>query len=215
MMTAAASGPPASAASSGPASPGRPATLSGWGRNPVVAAREAWPATVADLPDCLARPYLPRGLGRSYGDAGLPAAGHLAVNAGALDRFLAFDPETGVLEAEAGVTLERILRVFVPRGFFLPVTPGTAWVTLGGAAASNVHGKNHHRAGSLENFLESVEVMTPQGTFACSATLRPELFRATVGGYGLTGFITKASLRLKPIRSSRVVCLRERAKGLD
>lgn len=208
-------GTPATAVPSAREGRGHPVLLSGWGRNPRVAAREAWPATLEDVSDCLTGPYLPRGLGRSYGDAGLPAEGRLAVNSGALDRFLSFDPATGVLAAEAGVTLERILQVFVPKGFFLPVTPGTALVSLGGAVASNVHGKNHHRSGSLENFLESVEVMTPQGTFACSATLRPELFRATVGGYGLTGFITQARLRLKPIRSSRVVCLRERARGLE
>lgn len=206
---------PAASADSGRDGRGRPVLLSGWGRTPRISAREAWPATAVDLSACLSGPHLPRGLGRSYGDAGLPAEGHLAVNSGAFDRFLSFDPETGLLEAEAGVSLERILKVFVPKGWFLPVTPGTAWVTLGGAAASNVHGKNHHRSGSFENFLEGVEVATPQGTFTCSRTLRPDLFRATVGGYGLTGFITKMRLRLKPIRSSRVVCLRERARGLD
>lgn len=214
MMTAI-QGTPATAADSARDGRGHLSILSGWGRNPVISAREAWPASVEEVSDCLAGPYLPRGLGRSYGDAGLPADGHLAVNSGALDRLLSFDSGTGVLAAEAGVTLVRILEVFVPKGWFLPVTPGTAHVTLGGAVASNVHGKNHHRSGSLENFLESVEVMTPQGTFDCSADSRPELFRATVGGYGLTGFITRVRLRLKPIRSARVVCLRERARGLD
>lgn len=195
--------------------PGRPAILSGWGRHPVISGREIRPSSPGELASALARPYLPRGLGRSYGDASLPAPGRLAISSGALDRFLSFDPASGILEAEAGVTLERILRVFVPKGFFLPVTPGTTQATLGGALASNVHGKNHHVSGSIERFVEDLEVAAPAGTFTCSAKDRPDLFRATVGGYGLTGFITRARLRLKPIRSSRVDVLRVRARGLD
>lgn len=196
--------------------PGRSAVaLAGWGRYPVQKASELWPASRGALDDCLSRPYHPRGLGRSYGDAGLPAEGHAAVNGGLLDRFLSFRPETGVLEAEAGVSLARILEVFVPKGWFLPVTPGTASVTLGGAVASNVHGKNHHRSGSIEHFVERLEVATPRGPVACSPSENAELFRATVGGYGLTGFITRASLRLKSVRSPRVTCERLRARGLD
>lgn len=197
-----------------PEAPGA-TVIAGWGRQPVMRGAEVHPFRLGDVPACLVPPYLPRGMGRSYGDASLPAPGHRAVNSSCLDRFLSFDPETGILEAESGVSLDRILRVFVPKGWFLPVTPGTTMVSLGGALASNVHGKNHHLSGSIERFVEDLEVATPAGTFLCSPRNNPDLFHATVGGYGLTGFITKARLRLKPIRSSRVDCQRIRAKGLD
>ena len=189
--------------------------LSGWGRRPIAAAEEILPASPADLAGLAERPYLPRGQGRSYGDAGLPARGHRALNSARFDRCLSFNPFSGVLDAESGVTLRAILALAVPRGFFLPVTPGTMFVSLGGAVASNVHGKNHHRSGSLEHFLLEVEVATPSGAVVCSPEIRPALFRATVGGYGLTGFITRVKLRLKPIESARMDTLRIRAPGLD
>lgn len=173
------------------------------------------PRSLGAIAELTRRAYLPRGRGRSYGDASLPAQGHLAIQSYRLDRLLSFNPFSGVLDAEAGVGLDAILRVALPRGFFLPVTPGTTEVSLGGAIASNVHGKNHHHSGSLEHFILEVEVATPTGTFTCSPEVRPELFRATVGGYGLTGFITRAKLRLKPVETDRVDCLRIRAPGLD
>lgn len=191
------------------------ATLSGWGRYPVVIAQEAAPANLGEVPGLVESAFLPRGQGRSYGDASLPAQGHVSLNSHRLDRLLSFNPFSGVVDAEAGVTLQAMLRIVVPRGFFLPVTPGTLFVSLGGAIASNVHGKNHHRAGSLEHFILEMEVATPTGTFTCSPEIRSDLFRATVGGYGLTGFITRAKLRLKPIQTDRLDCLRVRAPGLD
>jgi decaprenylphospho-beta-D-ribofuranose 2-oxidase len=193
---------------------GRRAELSGWGRRPRCAAEEAEPADPGELAAGIAGPYLARGLGRSYGDAGLPAPGHLSLNSRRLDRVLSFDPGSGVIEAEAGATLAALLRTALPRGFFLPVTPGTMWATLGGALASNVHGKNHHRSGSLERFVIEAEVATPAGRFTCSPRERPDLFRATVGGYGLTGFITRAKLRLRPVETSQVEVLRLRAPDL-
>ncbi len=180
-------------------------SLSGWGRVPVIRAEGASPAS---LREAAARagssPALPRGLGRSYGDASLPAAGHAFLDTRFLDRFLAFDEATGLLEAEPGTSLRDIVRILLPRGWFPPVTPGTQFVTLGGAAASNVHGKNHHRVGSIENFLAYLEVATPSGTFRCSATENADLFRATVGGYGLTGLITRAGLRMRRVASPRI-----------
>lgn len=194
--------------------PARPRELSGWGGRPRVPAEEREPEDRAHLADFIDSPYLPRGRGRSYGDAGLPAPGHRAVNSRRLQRVLAFDAATGVVDAEAGATLKALLAVSLPRGFFLPVTPGTMDVTLGGALASNVHGKNHHRAGSIERFVIEAEVATPMGTFLCSPSERPDLFRATVGGYGLTGFIVRAKLRMMPVATSRVEAVRLRAPDL-
>jgi FAD/FMN-containing dehydrogenase len=191
--------------------------LSGWGRTPVVTADGDTPFTIPEALSDYASPSLPRGLGRSYGDASLPAPGHRFLDTRHLDRFLAFDPGTGILEAEGGVSLRTILETFVPRGWFLPVTPGTQWVTLAGAVASNVHGKNHHVCGSIEHFVTALEVATPAGTFRCSPTENPadhpDLFRATVGGYGLTGLITRVSLRLKPI-ASPIMGARVRTRGI-
>lgn len=192
-----------------------PALLRGWGRRPIARAEEAVPASQGDLATLLATGYLPRGMGRSYGDAGLPAPGRRAINSRRLDRILSFNPYSGVVDAEAGATLRALLAVALPRGFFLPVTPGTMDVSLGGALASNVHGKNHHRSGSIEKFVMDLDVATPAGHFTCSPEAHPELFHATVGGYGLTGFITRARLRLKPVDTAQVEALRLRAPGLD
>jgi len=202
--------------------------MSGWGRTPVVSARGVFPATVsegikASLPATAgpAEPAEPegllgRGLGRSYGDASLPAAGTGFLDTRFLDRFIAFDPVTGILEAEAGVSLHSVLEVMVPRGYFLPVTPGTRWVTLGGAVASNVHGKNHHHCGSIEHFITALEVATPAcGVMRCGPQENRALFQATVGGYGLTGLITRVSLRLKPITSPRIRTRAVRAPTLS
>ncbi len=189
--------------------------LWGWGRQPVVTADEEIPTDSGSLPALLGQPYLARGQGRSYGDASLPADGHRSINTRNLDRLISFNPATGVLDAQAGVTLSAILAVSIPRGYFLPVTPGTMCVSLGGALASNVHGKNHHRAGSIEHFVLEIEVCTPTGTLICSRENHPDLFQATLGGYGLTGCITRAKLRLKAIDNSKVDVLRVRAGNLD
>ena len=188
--------------------------LSGWGRRPRLRAAEIEPAGPGELAGRAAGPYLARGLGRSYGDAGLPAPGHRALNSRRLDRILSFNPISGVVDAESGVSFAALLALALPRGFFLPVTPGTLQVTLGGALASNVHGKNHHRAGSIERSVLEVEVMTPLGVMTCSPQERPDLFHATVGGYGLTGFIVRARLRLLPVETAKMDVLRLRAPGL-
>ncbi len=145
----------------------------------------------------------------------MPALHHVALNSSHLDHFISFDSTTGILEAEAGVTLERILNFCIPKGFFLPVTPGTKFVSLGGALASNVHGKNHHKTGSIEHFVIEMEVATPAGTFVCSLDQNRELFLSTMGGYGLTGAITRAKLKLKPVQNAQVECLRVKAANID
>lgn len=147
---------------------------------------------------------LARGLGRSYGDSNLNQSGGL-IDCSGLDRLIAFDAESGVLRAEAGVSLARILDFALPRGFFLPVTPGTKFVSLAGAIANDVHGKNHGRAGTFGCWVEEISLLRSDGSRLrlCSAE-NPELFAATIGGLGLTGIITEAAIRLRPVRSSMV-----------
>lgn len=142
---------------------------------------------------------LPYGAGRSYGDCCLNDQATI-ISTRNLDRFISFNAETGLLKAEAGVTLAQILEAFVGRGWFLPVTPGTKFVTLGGAIANDVHGKNHHTAGTFGNFVERFEILRSSGErLTCSRKENAELFKATIAGIGLTGLITWAEIKLKPI----------------
>ena len=183
--------------------------LSGWGRYPVETCRLFRPekkSGVARILQSDAEPsYIARGLGRSYGDAALNGEGGV-ISFERLDRFLAFDPETGILECEGGVSFEEILRFFLPRGWFVPVTPGTKFVTLGGAIASDVHGKNHHRVGTISGFLVDLRLLTPGGEIrTCSSEVDADVFWATVGGLGLTGLILSARLRLQRVETAYVL----------
>lgn len=142
---------------------------------------------------------LPFGNGRSYGDVCLNPGGRLWTARG-LDRFMAFDSKTGELTCEAGVLLDDIIRVALPQGWFLPVTPGTRFATLGGAIANDVHGKNHHRAGTLGEHVLTLELVRSDGSrLQCSPQMHADWLCATIGGLGLTGFITWARLQLKPV----------------
>ncbi len=143
-------------------------------------------------------------MGRSYGDVCLLKDGNLLVTTG-MNRLIDFDPETGLLTAEAGITLAQILDFAVPRGFFLPVSPGTKYVTLGGAIANDIHGKNHHVAGTFGRHITQFELVRSDGTRKlCSPTENLDFYAATIGGLGLTGFISWATLRLKPIASRMI-----------
>lgn len=156
------------------------------------------------------RPLLAFGNGRSYGDVCLNEGGTL-LRTRNLDRFISFDPGTGRLACEAGVLLKDILDFALPRGFFLPVTPGTRYVTLGGAIANDVHGKNHHVSGSFGHHVLGLELLRSTGErIFCSSTENPDLFRATIGGLGLTGLITWAEIRLMRVWNAfvEVECLR-------
>jgi len=193
--------------------PSRSERLSGWGRHPVAAAQVLRPERYRDL----ARPEaacLARGLGRSYGDAALNAEG-CVLSTARLDRLIAFDPSTGLLEAESGARFDGIQRALLPRGWFLPVTPGTKFVTLGGAIAADVHGKNHHVDGSLGGHIQSLELFSPAGRLRISPDQDAEAFHATVGGMGLTGTIGSAALRLVPVESPAMVVRHEGAKDLE
>jgi decaprenylphospho-beta-D-ribofuranose 2-oxidase len=193
--------------------------LSGWGRYPVVRSRAQRPEKLTALRAATAAAagstLLARGLGRAYGDAALTATG-ATILMERLNRMLAFDETTGVLRCEAGVTIREILETFVPRGWFPPVTPGTKFVTMGGALACDVHGKNHHRDGSFSNFVPRFTLLTPSGALVqCSPEETPDLFWATAGGMGLTGIIVELDLRLKPITSAYIVCDSVKARHLD
>ena len=136
------------------------------------------------------------GNGRSYGDVCQNSGGQLTLMRG-LSRLIDYDRESGLVSAEAGMTLGELLAVVEPDGWFLPVTPGTQFVTLGGAVANDVHGKNHHRRGSFGHHVQCFELLRSDGrSYTCSAQENPDYFRATIGGLGLTGFITSVSLQL-------------------
>jgi FAD/FMN-containing dehydrogenase len=148
-----------------------------------------------------AQHILPFGNGRSYGDSCLNAGGAL-LKARQLDHFISFDPVTGVLACESGVLLDEILRLVVPQGWFLAVTPGTRFVTVGGAIANDVHGKNHHRTGTFGMHVNRFELLRSDGKrLLCSRDENADWFSATVGGLGLTGLITWAEIQLRRISS--------------
>lgn len=189
----------------------RPAFES-WGRYPKLDASMIQLHWTSDFP---LRPppatrMLPVGAGRSYGDVCLLAHGTLLRTrgpglSGGIDRLLDFDPATGILCCEAGATLGEILDFAVPRGFFLPVSPGTKYVTVGGAIANDIHGKNHHVAGTFGRHVPRFELVRSDGArLICSSARNNDWYAATIGGMGLTGLITWAEIKLKPIVSRRI-----------
>ncbi|MFL5359157.1 FAD-dependent oxidoreductase [Archangium sp.] len=173
--------------------------LQSWGRYPRVAEQRPLPAvwTTDALPvPAAGGSLLPYGQGRSYGDSCLNAGGALLTTE-RLDRFLDFNPATGLLRCESGVTLDAILRLVSWQGWFLPVTPGTKFVSVGGAIANDVHGKNHHRAGTFGRHVPRFELVRSDGSRrVCSLTENREWYEATIGGLGLTGLITWAEVQL-------------------
>lgn len=189
--------------------------LTGWGRFPKLQAQGHWFEDESRLAAELGRAegIIPHGMGRSYGDSALNRDVLLT---GRFNCVLDFDPETGLLTTEAGATLAEIIDAFLPQGFFPEVTPGTKFITVGGAIASDVHGKNHHLAGCFSNSVEWLDLMDHEGGLKrCSRSENPDLFKATCGGMGLTGVILRAGIRLKRIPSAFI---RERvivARHLD
>ncbi len=176
--------------------------ISGWGGYPQVDAEVIAPTAVGACSNWLDDIVIARGKGRSYGDS---ASGNKVLQTGYLDHFIAFDHVNGVLTCEAGVTLRDVLRLIVPTGWFIPVTPGTSYVSIGGAIASDVHGKNHHHTGSLGEHVRSLHMLLGSGeTVVATPSEHPDLFHATCGGMGLTGIILEATLQLIPITSSRI-----------
>ena len=196
--------------------------LTGWGRTApssarlVSAEREDIAAVVAEAAGHQGeRGAIARGLGRSYGDAAQNGGGTVVRLNGDLDAAV-IDDSRAEVTVGAGVSLDELLRVLVPRGYFVPVTPGTRFVTVGGAIASDIHGKNHHVEGSFGNHVRRMSILLADGSVATlSPTDQPELFWATIGGMGLTGIVLEATFGLLPIQSSRCLVDTTRANDLD
>jgi decaprenylphospho-beta-D-ribofuranose 2-oxidase len=189
--------------------------VSGWGNYPVIEAEIKVAGRSTDARACLLafEPLIARGMGRSYGDSSLNKR---ILSTLRLNRLLSFDRERGIVECEAGASVEELLDIFVPRGWFPAVTPGTKFVTVGGAIASDVHGKNHHKEGTFTDHLLSFVIMLPTGeVMKCSKTENADVFRAVCGGMGLVGIILSAAFKLKKIESSYVRTLTRKAKDLD
>jgi len=158
---------------------------------------------------------LPYGNGRSYGDSCLNVGAAL-IPTRSLDRFISLDTASGVVTCEAGILFDEMFRVIIPAGWFVPVTPGTRFVTLGGAIANDVHGKNHHAVGTIGRHILRFELLRSDGQrLICSPTENPQLFRATIGGLGLTGIITWAQLQLRPIAGPMMSVENIRFANLD
>lgn len=188
-----------------------------WGRLPHPIQRLVGMASRWDSPHEHAGSshVLARGQGRSYGDVGLNSEGVL-VDMRRQDHFVSFDPLKGILTCEAGVQMGNIIDVVSQQGWFLPVTPGTQHATVGGAIANDVHGKNHHRAGTFGMHVIALEIVRSDGRrLQCSLIENPELFRATIGGMGLTGVITEATIALKRVESPLIAVESQRFDDLD
>lgn len=173
-----------------------------------------WPD---DLPDILRsnKKYLAYGNGRSYGDSCLND-GETLLSMRELNRFILYDKDQGILRCEAGVLFSDVLNLIVKDGWFLPVTPGTKFITVAGAVANDVHGKNHHVAGCFGNHVRSLELLRSDGTRnICSSTQNRELFRATIGGLGLTGIITWVEFSLQKISSCFIDAVSIKLRNLD
>ncbi|BCL22547.1 FAD-binding protein [Streptomyces tuirus] len=192
-------------------------TVTGWGRTAPTAARlirpRSYEEAAAAVRDCGARGGIPRGLGRAYGDAAQNAGGSV-LDMTALDRVHAIDADGGTVLCDAGVSLHRLMEVLLPLGWFVPVTPGTRYVTVGGAIGADIHGKNHHVSGSFARHVLALELLTADGEIRTVIPGTP-LFDATAGGMGLTGVILTATIRLQPVETSLMSVDTERATDLD
>lgn len=188
-------------------------SITNWNNYPVVEAKEISFDFQKDLVSKMPHSSIPHGNGRCYGDASLYSD---VVNTLRFDKVLAFDEHLGIITCQSGVLLSDLLQIIVPRGWFLPVTPGTKFITVGGAVASDVHGKNHHVDGAFSNQIVSMSVLTGTGeTLICSKELYPDLFWATCGGMGLTGIILNVTFHLKRIQSAFIRQKQIKAANLD
>lgn len=194
--------------------------LHGWGRTAPTRADVLCTPDIETIARTVtsagARGVIARGLGRSYGDPAQNAGG-LVIDMTALDRIHSIDPDSGLVDVDAGVSLDALMREALPYGLWVPVLPGTRQVTVGGAIANDIHGKNHHSAGSFGKHVASMDLLTADGQVR---TLTPdgpesELFWATVAGIGLTGVITRATIQMKKTETAYFVVDADRTTDLD
>lgn len=189
--------------------------IANWGNYPVIESDEKSFVFTEQLKKIIDTDssFIARGNGRCYGDASLSEN---TISTLKYDKILSFDTESGVFECQSGITLDQILAVVIPKGWFLPVTPGTKFITIGGAVGSDVHGKNHHVDGSISNHIVEMDMMLGSGEIiTCSKTLHQDLFEATCGGMGLTGVIVSVKFGLKKIETSYIRQKQIKAENLQ
>jgi len=189
--------------------------IANWGNYPAIEAEENSFAFKEQLSEIINNKegIIARGNGRCYGDASL---GNTIISTLKFNKIISFDTSKGIFECEAGIRLDEILEIIVPEGWFLPVTPGTKFITVGGAVASDIHGKNHHVDGSFSRHVLEMDVVVANGdTITCSDTLHSDLFWATCGGMGLTGIITRIKFDLKKITTAYIKQKQIKAENLD
>src|SRR5215467_4667654 len=197
----------------------RPMKLTGWGRTEPTVADFAEPVSADEVADLVKGAadagVIARGLGRSYNNAAQNEGG-LVVSTTAMKQVLSFDASSGIVSCEAGVSLERLMVDLLPSGWFVPVSPGTRQVTVGGAIAADVHGKNHHSAGSFARHVLSFDLLTADGAVrTVTPVADPDLFWATAGGMGLTGIILRATIQMKQVETSRLIVETVRTADID
>lgn len=189
--------------------------ISNWGNYPAIESDERSFSFNSQLKEIVQEEgsFVARGNGRCYGDGSLAEK---TISTLKYDNVLAFDSHNGIFECESGITLDQVLEIIVPKGWFLPVTPGTKFITVGGAVASDVHGKNHHVDGAFSAHVLEMDVMLGTGeTVTCSPAKFPDLFLATCGGMGLTGIITRVKFDLKKIETSYIKQKQVKAENLE
>jgi decaprenylphospho-beta-D-ribofuranose 2-oxidase len=189
--------------------------IANWGNFPVMESDERTFSFDSQLQKLIKEDgdFIARGNGRCYGDASL---GKKTLSTLKYDKVLSFDTFNGIFECEGGITLDHVLEITVPKGWFLPVTPGTKFITVGGAVASDVHGKNHHVDGAFSQHVLEMDVVLASGEMlTCSISKNPELFRATCGGMGLTGIITRVKFDLKKIETAYIKQKQIKAENLE
>ena len=189
--------------------------IANWGNYPVVESNVESFVFDAEIDSLVTKEqsFIPRGNGRCYGDSSL---GEKIISTLKFDKVLSFDATRGIFECQSGITLAQILEIIVPKGWFLPVTPGTKLITVGGAVASNIHGKNHRVAGSFSNHIVDMDVVLASGkTLTCSSSNNTDLFDATCGGMGLTGLVSRVKFRLKKIETSFIKQKQVKAENLE
>ncbi len=189
--------------------------ISNWGNYPVIEASKISFSSLKDVHDTLNsnQSFIARGNGGCYGDASLNST---IISTLKYDKIIDFDPNEGTITCQSGITFDVLLEFLIPRGWFLPVTPGTKFITLGGAVASDIHGKNHHIEGSFRNHILKIELLLASGeVVTCSNDLNQDLFMATCGGMGLSGLILTVKFKLKKIDSAHIKQTSIKAKNLD